>query len=227
MKYRKKVALTLPAVDEIHFWQFSLSEAAPRFEAFNRTLSDSELARAALYATPLLAMRYVCGRGILRELLACYLGLAANQVVFEFGPRGKPRVAGGRKFFFNVSHSEDRYVAVFSSVDELGVDIERTGRCLSPEDWKNQMFSPEEQAMLANLPEGECSEEFLRLWTFKEACAKALGEGVYAPLANFGFEHLPTGFGAIRVRCEGYTGALVARGGGWRVRDFTSSALWP
>ena len=75
---------------ELHLWSLPFSILAGRFDELNRLLSEDERARAARYRHCEDSRRFILGRGLLRELLAGYTGIPAAELVFSYGPSGKP-----------------------------------------------------------------------------------------------------------------------------------------
>jgi len=97
----------------------------------------------------------VGSRQALREILARYLGLPANELRFERGRHGKPRLATpGAELGFNLSHSGS-VALVAVARREVGIDVERI-RSKRPVD-------------------------FYRRWADREARVKYLGTGLTGP----------------------------------------------
>jgi len=94
----------------------------------------------------------VGSRQALREILSRYLGLPADELRFERGRHGKPRLATpGAELEFNLSHSGSLALVAVAR-REVGVDVERI-RTKRPVD-------------------------FYRRWADREARAKCLGTGL-------------------------------------------------
>ena len=131
--------------------------------------------------------RPALGRRPLRELLAGYLGIAAEQVMLADGEHGRPALAAGHDpaLGFNWSHSGDQGLIAVGRNVTPGIDLE----CLRPRrrtvELATRFFSADESAMLAALPLAEQNTAFLELWTAKEAVVKALGRGIAFGLDRF------------------------------------------
>lgn len=94
----------------------------------------------------------VASRWALREILGRYLGLPANELRFETGRHGKPRLATpADELAFNLSHSSSLALVAVAR-REVGVDVERI-RAKRPVD-------------------------FYRRWADREARVKCLGTGL-------------------------------------------------
>ena len=98
----------------------------------------------------------VASQSALREILGRYLGLPANELRFETGRHGKPRLAtAGAELEFNLSHSGSLALVAVAH-HEVGIDVERI-RSKRPVD-------------------------FYRRWADREARVKCLGTGLTGPL---------------------------------------------
>jgi 4'-phosphopantetheinyl transferase len=78
---------------------------------------------------------------------------------------------------FSVSHSEQAVTVALSLSGAIGVDIES----VVERDRSNIVYdvlTEREHTLLRQCPENQQWALFIRLWTLKEACAKALGLGV-------------------------------------------------
>lgn len=165
-------------------WLAWLDEEAPA--SFWSTLSNDEQRRAGRLRSPRSADRFVTARGILRVLLGRYMEASPDQLVFSYGPHGKPELAGGmqKHLSFNVSHSGGLAVFAIASGLEVGVDIEEIHPVSDLEATASIFLSHEELAELMALPNKEKLERFFTLWTCKEAILKAFGSGFSSPVRN-------------------------------------------
>ncbi len=169
-------------------------------------LSDEERARADRFRTSALRARYVAAHGSLRTLLHHCSGVGYNDLRMDFNPFGKPRLAGFPKLHFNISYGGP-YVLIGMGLDnEIGVDIEVIRPISDASELMQLHYTRGEQmelwrARMAGLP---VSSAFLRIWTRKEACVKALGSGLDIPLSQvecgLGEEVETIAFGDARCR---------------------------
>ncbi len=177
--------LRLPAA--FHTRLFLIDLDAPPDEPF--ALAADEEARAARFVFERDARRYRAGRAALRWLLGDALGIAPAQLRFVLGEFDKPALAPGQGaqggLAFNLSHSGGLGLLGLADIAdhgtrrlELGVDIEQ----LSPMDdtpaLATRHFTPTEQAELGAAADADRTCAFLRGWTRKEACLKAVGSGL-------------------------------------------------
>ena len=167
----------VPSSGDAAVWLADL-DAAAAVEGAAGVLSEDEQARAQRFVFDQHRRRFVAARAWLRQRLGERLGRPAATLRFEYGPVGKPALAGGERLRFNLSHS-DRYalLAMAEGVD-VGVDIERV-RALSDMDaLAERVFSASERVALAAVPVNRRVETFFAGWTRKEAYIKARGEGI-------------------------------------------------
>jgi len=121
----------------------------------------------------------------LRALLSCLLNREVSELRFELGEHGKPRLADARGLHFNVSHSGKWCVIAASFANELGIDVERIDAARPLLRLAERYFSQHEQAALRGLEGDALAQSFFAIWTRKEACIKASGEGVARGLSCF------------------------------------------
>ncbi len=165
-------------------------------------LSDSEVARAGRFRSPLHGERYTVAHGRLRLLLAQLLEREPRQIDFTAGADGKPELAGAAAsagLHFNLSHSGALGLVGWSWRRDIGVDVE-VWRTMSDEAALVQRYFSEVEAAAWNaLPQALRHEAFFNLWTRKEAYVKALGCGLGLPLHSFDVSH-ESGAGARLLR---------------------------
>lgn len=167
-------------------WTASVTEALALPHATSG-LSESERARAARYRQDADRNRFVAGRALLRHALSQESGdqRAPGQWQFSIGADGKPEISGGPTgIHINLSHSGDCVAAAVSTAGPIGVDIERAlpdSRLEVVPD----VLTAREQNMLRFLRGNERWMRFIRIWTIKEACGKALGLGMGIEFTTF------------------------------------------
>ena len=221
---------------EVHVWRAHLERQEAEMAALAKTLSPAEEERAARFYFERDRGRFVAGRATLRALLGRYLGTAAEEVRFEYGPQGKPALArgcGDGSLTFNLSHSGELALYAFARRRAVGVDVERVRRLRDTAAIARRFFSPREVAVVQAAPAERQVTVFLEIWTRKEAYIKALGEGLSRPLAEFsvalGSERAPLDHvegdeeEAGRWRLQplfpgpGYVAAVAVEGDGWQL----------
>lgn len=162
-------------------WAADLS--APGFGDREVLLSADERARAERLRFALYRRRFRAARWILRRILSRYLGAEPDALVFQYGPLGKPDLAG-RPLRFNLSHTEDLALVAVTASAAVGVDVERIRRPASFDGLVRRVLSKPERHRLEALPEAERPAAFFRVWTRKEAWIKSRGAGVFDGLGR-------------------------------------------
>jgi 4'-phosphopantetheinyl transferase len=178
----------LPEIGEVHVWSARLISTQNKLEVYYGTLSTDERKKSESFVQERDRNRYIIARGTLRELLGNYLGIAPEQVCFSYGAYGKPHLAdslAGSGLEFNLSHADNSAVYAFANRVQVGIDIEPLNKGLVWRQLAPIVFSAREQAELAEIPDDEKAEAFLRGWTRKEAFVKGCGEGLSLDLRAF------------------------------------------
>jgi 4'-phosphopantetheinyl transferase len=179
-----------PGPDEIHVWSLRFAHAVPLHDRLERRLVDAERARARRFATTELRRRWEIGRGALREILAGYLGITAQDVPIVLRPctvcgepHGKPALAPpADRLRFNVSHTTELLLVAVAEGREVGIDAEPAARASRLAATSRAWLAKPEAAALERLSPEQREAALLRLWTFKEAYLKAVGLGLNADL---------------------------------------------
>lgn len=138
--------------------------------------------------------RFLAGRGILREMLAGYLGEEPGSIRLSEGEFGKLHLSDhldGDSISFNVSHAGTYLLIALTAGREIGVDLEQVSHDLSFRPMAKRYFSAREQEDLFSLPPGEQIAAFYRCWTRKEAYLKGTGAGFSQPSNGFDVSLLP------------------------------------
>jgi|SRR5579875_467327 len=172
------------APGELHIWQATLDVGSGEAERLSQILSEDERARAARFYFERDRVRYIAGRAQLRMLLAEYLDLAPEELVFRYGENGKPSLRPPAPHF-NLSHSGALALCAVTADAEVGIDVELYDPDFGGERIPERFFAPDEVLALRELPEHLQPRGFLELWTRKEAFIKARGDGLSLALDSF------------------------------------------
>ena len=129
----------------------------------------------------------MAARGILRNILGRYLGLAPQQVQFVYNAQGKPALAASQAagLQFNLAHSGDWALVALASERAVGIDLERRHPVEAVDRLVEGYFAPGERTVFHQLPPEQRLTAFFAGWTRKEAYLKARGEGLTLPLDEF------------------------------------------
>ncbi|HLB21232.1 MAG TPA: 4'-phosphopantetheinyl transferase superfamily protein [Solirubrobacteraceae bacterium] len=168
----------------VHVWRADLTTVGPDVVA---SLNAEERARAELIVRATDRRLWSSARGVLRALLARYLGGDAARVELLVGTHGKPELVSDRgqrpELFFNLSHSRNLALYACSSHAPVGVDVQalRDGRRRTGVDHvalARSAFGEREARRLSLVSPARREWEFLRAWTRHEAELKRLGRGI-------------------------------------------------
>lgn len=170
--------------DRIQLWQVFSSVSHSILATVEPHLIADERTRAQRFRFQRDRDAYVLSRGLLRQLLAAYTGDDPARIQFHYGKHGKPEIAGS-DIGFNVSHSGDAVLLGFALNRELGVDVERMQPDMDFAGLAKTSFSQIEQDAVLALASEQRANLFYEYWTCKEACIKADGRGLSAPLDQF------------------------------------------
>lgn len=231
-------ALPVLPQNVVHVWCAALDVDRETQERCVSVLSENERSRAERFVLERDRTSFIVAHGILRALLARYLGCAPQSIQFTYGPYGKPAISDRQApspLSFNLSHSHGLAAVAVVRDREIGVDVERIRPEFAGEDIAKRYFSPTEVAELRRLPEERRAEGFFLCWTRKEAYVKALGEGLRFPLDGFSVSLTPGE--PVRLRAEDairwsiqsfepskpygvtHVGAVVCEGNDWTVEQ--------
>jgi 4'-phosphopantetheinyl transferase len=221
--------------ESIDVWCAALELPEAELARLEATLAPEERARAARFVFERDRSRFVAARGLLRQILAAYVGTPPEALRFRYSARGKPALEVGEAGLeFNLAHSGGLALYAVAWRRPVGVDVERLREDIDVEGIAGRFFSPREAAALRAMPQAERLPAFFRCWTRKEALLKAWGEGLPFGLDRFSVS-LDSPQAAIvetpldaREAAEwrlwplepapGYVGALAVRGSAGRVR---------
>jgi 4'-phosphopantetheinyl transferase len=177
----------LPSAD-VHVWLLDLDQPDWLIGRLWETLDGQERARAARFVFSTDRAHYTAAHGLVRHVLAGYLGIPPADVIYGYGRHGKPYVvtadapAAPR---FNMSHSANVCLCAVTLDREVGVDIERIRVDRDYRGIADRYFSPAERAAILALPVERLVPAFYDCWTRKEAHLKATGDGLGVPLNSF------------------------------------------
>jgi 4'-phosphopantetheinyl transferase len=225
------------SADEVHLWHATLDEQL--VDSLEHLLSQDELSRANRFHFAKDRNHFIVARGLLRKLLAAYLGIGCGALRFSYGEKGKPSLEPDQRgsINFNLAHSHGMAIYAFSRGRELGVDLEFIKEDLEAEKIAERFFSRHEVDVLRSVPDELRKQAFFNCWTRKEAYIKARGEGLSMPLDEFDVSLAPGEAAALlknhRDPAEvsrwsmqsipvlpGYVAALVVEGHEWRLKSF-------
>lgn len=145
-------------------------------------LSLNEKSSSTRFATFELQSQFLKTRIFARKVLSLYARSNPENIRFKIGKYGKPyldieNLAQEKKIFFNISHTASISTLAVSFEGEIGIDIEEKRNRKVEESLWNSVCSISEIAYLKSISSNYQEEEFLKIWTRKEAILKAKGIG--------------------------------------------------
>ncbi len=164
---------------QIHIWRETLNDKKYLALAYRHLLSDDERKRAENFKFSRLRDLYIVNKIKQRLILARYLAIEPETIIFGFGGYGKPYISYPvTDISYNASHSASEMIIAISLDGEVGVDIEIIKPLSDLPGLVQSCFAFEEQEYWLKLPERQKLECFYHFWTCKEAWVKAVGCGI-------------------------------------------------
>ncbi|KAJ8899618.1 hypothetical protein K2173_018592 [Erythroxylum novogranatense] len=194
-------SLQPPSRSETHFWYVIPDEinCTSLLNRYMEILTPCEKENVLTMAGDQLQKRALLARALVRTTIARYQTncfVDPRSLKFRKNRYGKPELELQsdddiqlRKIQFNISHTSSLIACGVTTNSPIGIDVEEKQRKT-----KNNMlafvkryFSPHEFKRLSSISDFEAqSQEFIKLWTLKEAYVKALGKGFSAaPFKTF------------------------------------------
>jgi len=223
-------------VREVDLWRIDLASEAHETRTYRSLLSEDEIHRTERFRFEHSRKRFIIARAVMRTILAGYVDLKPRQLMFSYGPKGKPELrSNGQEpaLEFNLSHSRDFALLAVTRGARVGVDIQFVNSGIAASDLAARFFALEEIHALKTVPADLKAEAFFSCWTRKEAYIKALGMGLSLPLDGFAVTLKP-GLPAQLLKRDlhdsaswsmyevdappGYKAAIVAEGDGHQLR---------
>ena len=177
--------------EDVHIWYVQLSPERSLLFEWTRMLSMQERLKAAGFPSEyafeqgagceMTREQYITYRGVLRKILAHYVGIAPEEVMLRTNPAGKPYLdvsTGGNTVQFSASHSWGHALIAVTCQRNIGIDLQRIDPNGNIEQIAENRFSLQTQAAFNALPSHQRLLAFFRLWCLHEAYFKYLGGGV-------------------------------------------------
>lgn len=174
--------------DDVHVWYASLAPERALLPEWTRLLSPQERLKAAAYpgehtlkrdeACEMTREHYITYRGVLRGILARYIGIAPAELIVRTHPGGKPYLdvsTGGDTLRFSSSHSWGHALIAVTCQRNVGIDLQRIDPNGNVGHIVENRFSLQALAAFNALPSQQRLLTFFRLWSLHEAYFKYLG----------------------------------------------------
>lgn len=197
--HRVQIGRYLP--DTVHVWSIDTVARPPTVAHLATLLDDDERRRADAVLCADDRRRFLVTHGAVRILIGLHLGAPPDQIRWQYGPHGKPELAGAwTGVRVSLSHSGDRALLALADRCAVGVDLEVLPRDRAAVRLATRFFPDAEARFVAAGRHGEKADRFARLWVRKEACVKAAGARLVQglPLPVHGSEIVALGSAADR-----------------------------
>ncbi|KAK5841670.1 uncharacterized protein LOC108466538 [Gossypium arboreum] len=195
------VPIQLPSPRETHFWYILPDEvkSVALLNRYSELLSPCERENVNRMSGDQLKKRALLARTLVRTTIARYqtnCEINPRSLKFKKNIYGKPEVEWHKDdnfspppLHFNISHTSSMIACGVTINAPIGIDVEEKQRKLKNDiiAFAQRYFSPYEIKLLTSISDPEVRrQEFIKLWTLKEAYVKALGKGFSAmPFKTF------------------------------------------
>ncbi|MFF3325075.1 4'-phosphopantetheinyl transferase family protein [Streptomyces sp. NPDC002889] len=167
-----------------------------------RELLGADWSRYQATREPRSRARLFGSRLLLRQAVAAAGGADPAGVVLERDARGRPGVREPAGFDGAISHTAGLLLVGVARGFRIGVDVEEEDRSLLTPGLPEKVCHTRELAALRLLPYAERNRMLVRLWTLKEAYAKALGVGLGLDFPSVHFQPRRVGRDTTVWRCS-------------------------
>ncbi|PON40492.1 4'-phosphopantetheinyl transferase superfamily [Trema orientale] len=192
--------LQLPSPMETHFWHVLPDEVRSQslMNQYFELLSPCEKDNVLSMRGDQLKKSALLARALVRTTIARYVDQTNSRVdpkslKFRKNSYGKPEVDWQTAdwqpppLHFNISHTSSLIACGVTADAPIGIDVEEKNRKIKTNvlAFARRYFSSHELEHLAAITDAEIQrQEFMKLWTLKEAFVKALGRGFSASPFN-------------------------------------------
>lgn len=195
----------------MHVWRIALDFTPSGLDV----LSQEEQQRALRMKHEGARNCFIRSHFAVRHILSKYLGQRPEDITFRVQPRGKPEVNGIK---FSLSHTEGQALLGITLLRNIGIDIERMRPIERLNDLVERFLSKDEKLDVFDAEDS--LERFFKIWTAKEALAKATGIGLA------GLDSAAPGL-LVKplIMPAGYVGAVAIEGSdmNWKYFDWVSA----
>jgi 4'-phosphopantetheinyl transferase len=179
-----------PGEREVTVWMLQSDQVPPQaLPLLLSVLDGPERAKAMAFRFDQHSRLYVVAHALLRAMLSAFTGRNPSAWRFVVNSYGRPELdpqVCELPLRFNLSHTEG-LAACAIALRDVGVDVEARDRPNPDDLLVYGVFSAAERAQLLTKADRDRRDHFYRLWTLKEAFAKALGRGLSLPFDRIEF----------------------------------------
>lgn len=214
------VPMQLPSKMETHIWYILPDEVKSTHlqNHYLNLLSRSEKENVMKIQEGELQKRALLARALVRSTISRYVTqcqIDPQALKFRKNVFGKPELDFQNSskhclppLQFNISHSSSLIACGVTMHSPIGIDVEEKTRKIKNDiiAFAKRFFSPKEIEVLSAISDPESQrQEFIKLWTLKEAYVKALGRGFSAtPFKTFTIQYNRTDRSSSLPGCKTY-----------------------
>lgn len=162
----------------LHLWilQLPSADSGELASACEAVLDEADRRRRGFYQLEPARQQFVIGRGLARVALSSAApSTSPSSWRFALTAEGKPVADHGPSF--SLAHTRGLMVCAVNDAGEVGADAEMIERELNLSAM-TKVLTEEEAESLADMDMANRLLSFARIWTAKEAAAKACGQGL-------------------------------------------------
>ena len=204
----------------VHVRWLALDAVAPgAWPELASLLDDAERGRAARFHFDHDRHAFIAAHALTRTMLSVGVPRPPADWRFTTGENGKPEIVsdpGVPPLRFNLSHTRGLVAVALTLTHDVGIDVEALDPKRIGLDLAERFFAPAEVALLRATPQQDLTETLFAIWTLKEACIKATGQGLSLPLDAFSLRLDP-----LAVDFSETTGETAAH---WLLRRLSPTA---
>ncbi|MGB0847972.1 MAG: 4'-phosphopantetheinyl transferase family protein [Thiolinea sp.] len=184
----KDFASSLSKKQEVHLHVIASQQV--KHAALSDLLDEHEKLKKQSFRFNKDQVLYQAAHSFLRRTLSHYELVRPEDWRFNYDNYGKPSIGNPNhnNLTFNLSHAHSMIACVVGYQNTLGVDIERHRSLDNFEDMCRLVLCEHERKHLFSLAPQIQKAMFFRYWTLKEACVKALGQGLTIPLHSLRYK---------------------------------------
>ena len=215
----------------LHVWRASLVPSPDLSRLAGEVLSENEKKHCGRFIRAEDRARCAAARAVLRIVLSKYVSRTPRSLSILASESGKPCLDtstgssgnGVDDIQFNLAHAGDLLLIAVSRGARVGIDIERIRDVRGMESIVDDFFDEQERACVRSRKGKARSRVFFRLWTRREAAAKAMGLDLFDAFARCelpAFDESRAWFGLVLPETGARTGVPAGHTAVWWIRDF-------
>ena len=177
----------VPRANARQFVAFIVDDSTLDSRDLTILLSQDEKNITASLKEPVEVRHFVMRRSFQRSFMQKVTGWQGplSQIPMHHSRDERAACALVPQLSLSFSSSGNIAMAAATHQRQTGIDIERLRAIDNAEALSTRFFNPLESAYLHSLVKQQQGLEFLRFWTIKEACLKAMGKGIVHGLETF------------------------------------------